>query len=170
MAKQTAKAQLLKDIRRERRRLEQNLSGLSAQDMSRPGVTGEWSVKDILAHLVAWERLLLEWYGAGLRGESPNTSPVGMSRKAMDALNQHIFEQNRERGLDDVLAEFHASFQEVLAVAETMPEEELFARGRFDWTGRWTLADYVAGNTCNHYAWANGQVRKWAVGLPRKRV
>lgn len=25
-------------------------------------------------------------------------------------------------------------------------------------------ADYIAGNTCNHYAWANGQFKKWASG------
>ncbi len=160
MAKQTSKGQLLNDIHTERRRLEKNLSILTAEDMQRTGVTGLWSVKDILAHLVAWEKLFLGWYSAGVRGCAPETAPVGMSQKTIDALNQQIYEKNRWRTLDDVLAEFYASYQETLAAIEAIPEEDMFARGRFSWTGRLTLADYIAGNTCNHYAWAKSQIKK----------
>ena len=53
MAKQTSKLQLLKDIQTERRRLEQSLSTWSDEELIRPGIVGEWSVKDLLAHLVA---------------------------------------------------------------------------------------------------------------------
>ncbi len=80
----------------------------------------------------------------------------------MDALNQQIYEENQDRSLDDILAEFHASYRQVVTVIVEIPEEELFVRGRFNWTGELTLADYIAGNTCNHYAWARSQIRKWA--------
>lgn len=162
MAKQTSKDQLLKDIRTERRRLEKNLSGLSAEEMTRRGVAGTWSVKDILAHLSAWEMLFLNWYSAGLQGRVPATLPVGMSQKAMDALNQQIYGKNRRRSLDEVLAEFHASHEIIVRVIETIPEEEMFTQGRFEWTGPLMLADYIAGNTCSHYAWAKSQIRKWS--------
>ncbi len=39
-----------------------------------------------------------------------------------------------------------------MAVIETIPEEDIFIQGRFHWIGGLTLADYIAGNTCNHYA------------------
>lgn len=29
-----------------------------------PGVVGDWPVKDVLAHLVAWEQMCLGWYEA----------------------------------------------------------------------------------------------------------
>jgi len=160
MAKQTSKLQLLKDIRTERRRLEKNLSVLTVEDMIRLGVTGTWSVKDILAHLVAWERLFLDWYNAGLRECSPAVTPVGMSQKAMDTLNQQIYEANQWRSLNDIFAEFHSSYQQIVNVIETIPEGDMFVQGRFNWTGKLTLADYIAGNTCNHYAWAKSQIRK----------
>ena len=162
MAKQTSKDQLLKDIRTERGRLEKNLSVLTPEDMIRPGVTGTWSIKDILAHLVAWEKQFLNWYNAGIQGRTPAVTPVGMCQKSMDALNQHIYAENRWRSLDDILAEFYATHQQIVTVIETIPEEEMFAHGRFPWTGNLTLADYIAGNTCNHYAWARSQVQKWA--------
>lgn len=34
---------------------------------------GAWSVHDILAHLLAWQRLLLDWYQAGRRGDKPES-------------------------------------------------------------------------------------------------
>jgi hypothetical protein len=169
MTKQTSKDQLLKDIRTERRRLEKTLFILSAEDMVQPGVTGAWSVKDILAHLTAWERLFLDWYSSGLHGSTSETTPVGMSQIRMDALNQQIYEQNRRRSLDDVLAEFHASYLEIVTVIEAISEEDMFLQGRFKWTGKWRLADYIAGNTCNHYAWAKSQIRKWTKGETKKR-
>jgi len=162
VAKQTSKDQLLKDIHTERRRLEKNLSALNADDMIQPGVTGVWSVKDILAHLVAWEKLFLDWYHNGVQGCAPVTTPVGMSHKAMDTLNQQIYEANQWRSLDDIIAEFHASYQQIVTVIETIPEGDLFVHGRFNWTGELTLVDYIAGNTCNHYAWAKSQIRKRA--------
>ena len=162
MAKQTSKEQLLKDIHTERRRLEKNLSVLSAEDMIQPGITGTWSVKDILAHLVAWERLFLDWYSTGVHAGTSDTTPVGMSQKSIDALNQQIYKKNKWRSLDDILAEFHTSYQEIMTIIEAIPEVEMFVHGRFPWTGTLTLADYIAGNTCNHYAWAKSQIRKRA--------
>ena len=41
-----------------------------------------------------------------------------------------------------------------------IPEEDMFSPGRYAWTGRLTLADYIAGNTCNHYRWAKTQIRR----------
>lgn len=162
MTKQTSKDQLLTDIHTERRRLEKSLSTLSAADMIRPGVAGVWSVKDILAHLVAWERLFLDWYHTGVQGCTPKTLPVSMGRKVIDTLNQQIYEKNQGRRLDDILAEFHTSYRQIVTLIEEIPEGDMFARGHFNWTGKLTLADYIAGNTCNHYAWAKFQIRKWA--------
>jgi hypothetical protein len=159
VAKQTSKDQLLKDIYTERRRLQNTLSSLSTEDMIEQVVFGAWSVKDLLAHLVAWERLFLDWYRTGVRGNLPETEPVGMSQNSINTLNQRIYEDNKWRSLDVILAEFHESFQEIATVIEAIPEEDLFIHGRYNWTGKLTLADYIAGNTCNHYAWAKSQIR-----------
>lgn len=162
MTKHTTKDQLLKDILTQHRRLEKTFSSLSADAMLQPGAVGTWSVKDLLAHLTAWEGLFLDWYACGVKGTSPSVSPVGMSRIAMHALNQHIYAQNQPRPLEDILADFHASYRQILSVIEAIPEADMFTPGRFSWTGKLTLADYIAGNTCNHDAWANTKIRKWA--------
>jgi len=72
MPKPISKAQAIDKLETERRRLEQNLAPLNENDMLRPGVVGEWSVKDVLAHLASWEQFFLDWYAADQRGEMPH--------------------------------------------------------------------------------------------------
>jgi hypothetical protein len=129
--------------------------------MAQPGVTGNWSATDTLAHIVAWEQLFLNWNRSGIQERTPGRPPVGMCQRAIDEPNQEIYENNRGRALEEIKAEFSASYQQILATIDEIPEKDMFARGRFSWTGRLTLADYIAGNTCNHYAWAKAQIRKW---------
>ena len=40
---------------RERGKLLAALNGLSEEEMARPGAVGRWSVRDVLAHILAWE-------------------------------------------------------------------------------------------------------------------
>jgi hypothetical protein len=160
MTKHKTKTELLDDIQVQRRRLQKSLDRLTRSEMLAPGVVGEWSVKDLLAHLTAWEKLFLSWYAAGLQGTVTAIVPVGMSKKDMDELNQQIYEENQARSLDEIQAEFVASYQRLWVTLQAMPEDEIFDNSRYTWTGRLTIADYIAGNTCNHYRWAKTQIKK----------
>jgi len=167
MSKQKSKTGILKRIKTEHRLLERDLAKFAEQDMARQGVVGEWSIKDVLAHLMAWERLLLDWYESGLRGVAPLVPPVGLGAREIAALNQQIYERYREWPLADVLAESHAMYLKTVATIEAIPQADMFAAGRFRWTGRLTLAKYIASNTYNHYAWARSKIRKWTPTLPK---
>lgn len=161
MAKQSSKTQLLADIKSEHQRLENYLELLKDDEMLTAGVVGSWSVKDLLAHLTAWEQLFLSWYRAGLTNASVRPSPVGMGRTAIDEINQRVYADNRDKPLAQVLEDFRQSYQQTLAEVESIPEEDIFGQQRFVWTGKHTLADYVTGNTCNHYRWAKDKIRQW---------
>jgi hypothetical protein len=152
---------VLQSIETERRRLESNLASLSNEEMTEPGVIGDWSVKDILAHLVDWEQRFLGWYQAGLRGEVPETPAPGLTWNDLDELNRRIYEQNRERSLQSVMQEFNRSYNQVLETVNAIPEEDIFPVGRYTWTGKGNLAGYILANTANHYRWAKTGIRKW---------
>jgi hypothetical protein len=152
---------ILDRIRTERRRLEENLAQMPAGEMETPGVVGEWSVKDVLAHLVDWERRFLGWYEAGRRGERPAVPAPGIGWGELDRLNRQIYEQNRRRALEEVVADFQASYRRVVAVIEAMPEEEMFAPGRYEWLGENALVGPILANTANHYRWAKNHIRAW---------
>jgi hypothetical protein len=71
------KEAIIERLHTERRRLEQKLAGLSPEEMTQPGVVGDWSVKDVLAHLADWEQMCLGWCAACDRGEKPETPAPG---------------------------------------------------------------------------------------------
>ena len=164
MTKHATKAGLLEDIRLQRSRLEKNLTSLTSEEMTRPGVTGEWSVKDIMAHLLDWEQRFLSWYQMGRRGETPQTPAPGLHWRQLDILNQRIYEQYKDIPIEEIQAKFESSYQEILALLEGLPEHELFTPGYYAWLNGECLADWAAANTCNHYYWAKTQVRKWMKG------
>jgi hypothetical protein len=49
------RAQVHDSLARERGKLLAALEGLSEGELTRPGAVGRWSVRDVLAHLLAWE-------------------------------------------------------------------------------------------------------------------
>lgn len=160
MPRATSKTDLLAAIAQERQALETLLRTLTPQQMVEPGVVGAWSVKDVLAHLVAWEQMVLGWYRAGLRGELPALPAPGYKWNQTPELNQMIYETHREQPLDEVVAHFYHSHQEIRKVIEGLSNEELFTAGHHAWTQKNTLGTYFVSATSSHYLWARKEIRK----------
>jgi uncharacterized protein (TIGR03083 family) len=159
MAKPATRIELLAETRAEREKLLTLLGSMTpAQLQASPG--SGWSPKDIVAHLAEWERMLFGWYEAGRRGEKPAVPAEGYSWANLAQLNDRIYGQFRDRPLEAVLADWRTTSQQLIALAEKAPEDELFGKGRHAWTGRATLADYVRGCGADHYSWARREIRK----------
>lgn len=99
MATVTSKAELLATLRAERVRWEALLAEVDGARMTEPGVEGEWSVKDAIAHITVYERWLVEWLGAARRGAAP--APPETARLELEARNARIFAENRARSSPD---------------------------------------------------------------------
>lgn len=128
--------------------------------MTLPGIMGNWSAKDVLAHLYEWQQMFLRWYEASLGGETPAVPAEGYKWSQIPALNQKIYETYRERPLAEVLADFRASHARTLALVETLSDETLTTPGLYPWMNKNALVAYLAANTSSHYAWARSGVRK----------
>ncbi|HEX6387217.1 MAG TPA: DinB family protein [Anaerolineae bacterium] len=72
-----SKEQLLKTLRAERQRWERLLAAVSEENMTQPGVAGHRSAKDVIAHVTAYKRWLVEWLQAALRHQFPAPSVAG---------------------------------------------------------------------------------------------
>lgn len=60
-----------------------------------------------------------------------------------------------------MLADFRDSYQEVRELVSGIPEDEMFAVGRYTWTGKGNLVGFIRANTFSHYRWAKTNIRKW---------
>ncbi len=154
MPRPTTKKGLLALARERHAALDAFLEGQKRAALNQTHPATGWSVKDVLAHLTAWEQMVLSWYLAGLRGEVPAIPAEGFTWAQLPALNARILRQFHNRSLARVLADYRASYAETMALIESISEAELFARGQFAWTGKHTLGDFFVSNTSSHYAWA----------------
>jgi hypothetical protein len=174
MGRRLRKLELLAEIRRERKALDSTLALLTPRQMTRAGVTrGGWSVKDVLAHLVEWQKMNLDWYAAGLRGEKPAMPAPGFTLRDLPRLNATIFRKHHGRSLAAVVQDYRAYHERVVALITTLPNRDLVTLGRFSWTGpSWTLSDYLRASTAAHYLWARTRIRRWwrAQGRPTGRA
>jgi hypothetical protein len=167
MPKPTSKDELLQASRQERSRLEDLLDAQTPEQLTTPGVVGAWSPKDVLAHLVEWEQMVLRWLATSQAGGQPAVPGEGYNWGQLPELNHQIYLQQRARSLPDVLADFHTSHQEVMARIESLPEETLFTPGLYPWMNNNILAAYFNSCTASHYRWACNEIRK---GLKRLEI
>ena len=124
-------------------RLEASLAGLSDEAML-DRVDDEWTRKDVLAHLEAWEQRVVELI-AKLRAGDPLAERV-----ETDQLNARFYRRDRDRSLADVRNSEVAAHGEVLAAIDAATEEELFDPSHFAWTEGEPLADWFRSNGDEH--------------------
>lgn len=164
MPRPTNKAQLLEVMQSEHDALDTMLAALTPEQMTSVSVTTQWSIKDVLAHLSAWEQLCLGWYKAGQRGQTPALPAEGFNWAQIPALNKQIFEAHHARPLAEVQQQYQASYRRIRKTVEALSEEELFTRQLYPWTNKNALGAYFISATSSHYTWARKEVRKCLKG------
>lgn len=93
--------------------------------MDEPGPMGEWSFKDLAAHLLGWrERTIgrVRALGEG-RGEPPEPWPADLGDD--DAVNLWMHARMSDRSVDDVLAAVDASYDQLATALAALPAEVL---------------------------------------------
>ncbi len=124
------KTELQERVRSAHEKLTAALDGLSEEQATRTGLTSEWSVRDALSHITAWE---IE--GARILSEiqSGTWQPQRFDNQTIDDFNARVVEERRARSLGEVREEFdaaHAGMEEMVAqlpdeVDETTPAYNL---------------------------------------------
>ena len=160
MPRPTSKSQLLEQAQVNYAKLQDLLGTLSPEEMVCAAIVGEWSVKDVLAHLLAWQQMALSWYRQGKAGKTPVTPSEDYTWREIPALNQAIYEAHKDWPLDNVTAQFEASHAEMLAEIETITNDDLFTPKVYAWTKSTTLGSYLTSATCSHYDWAHKEIRR----------
>ncbi len=155
------KAELLNDIRREHERLAKLVAQLGEDQLAAPGVVGDWSVKDILAHITAWDRLLPGWLEAARIGAHPKLPSEGYTWADEDKLNEAIYLQHKDEPLEQALADFSASYALVQREVDALSDEQLTDPQRYQWMHGKPLASLIATDSSEHYKDFADQIEQW---------
>ena len=110
-------------LQTERTRWNALLAQVSLDRLDVPGVEGEWSVKQLVAHLTWYEQAIVEGAQQALRpGPFTRRRPDGVG---MDAMNARIAQEASARSAADVLAEAEAVFGHLLELIAAVPQDLL---------------------------------------------
>jgi hypothetical protein len=110
--------------------------------MREPGPMGDWSFKDLAAHLLGWR----EWTIARLEAASASGGPQprepwpdGMDDP--DGINDWIQEQSADRSVPDVLQAIDRSYDRLAAALGALPEATLADPAAMPWLDGTAAAD-----------------------------
>jgi len=123
---------------------QQLLAGFSSEANQRSGTWEQWSLKDELAHIIAWQLNSLARIAAFIHAE-----PVP-DFNDFERLNRAIFDTNRDRSWAEIVAEGDRAFAEYAQIVESFSEEELSRPMRLSDREERSLAVQILGNGFEH--------------------
>jgi hypothetical protein len=95
------------------------------------------------SHLMGWQQRCMGWIRNG-GGDEPVFTEEGMA-----AYNAGVFEQHKDRTLEDVQRTFNATHDEIVSLIESMSPEVVAAPP--SWAAPIPLAAILSSNTDEHY-------------------
>lgn len=116
----------------------------------------DWSIKDEVAHLLAWQLISNERLEAAQNGRDPQfpawrTDPTDAGESpSIDQLNERIYALYRDTPWPEVYQTWQEGFQKLLALGEALPEEALLEVNRYAWLKDHALIEVLEGTYEHH--------------------
>jgi hypothetical protein len=119
------RSEFINELQQEYQQWQSLLEQIGPENMDQQGVTGHWSIKDIVAHLAGWRKRTVARLQAAQRGETDAPPPWDPQLTTDDEINAWIYESNRGRSVREVLDESDQVFRDLLTAIEGLPDEVL---------------------------------------------
>ena len=144
------KQQLLKRLEKAWAAIKESYAGLSDSQLMEPDVMGNWSVKDILAHVTTWEEEALKYLPLIITGGRP---PRYIQYGGIDAFNAQMTEQKQGLALSEVLKQLDETHRRLIDYIRSVPEEHFTRETRF--------RHRLRLDTYSHYPLHAKAIREW---------
>jgi len=123
------KKQLFKRIDQAWVALKASYEGLSPAEFLETGVTGTWSIKDIIAHVTWWEGEALTHLPMILEGRKPPKYSV--KHGGIDAFNAQMYETKKNLSISAVFQERDETHSRLLDFLAQIPLTQIKSETRF---------------------------------------
>lgn len=143
--------QLLKKLDKAWMEFKESYTALSDSQLTEPGVTDDWSVKDIIAHVTWWEEEALRHLPHISKGGRPPR--YSETYGGIDAFNAQMTELKRDLSLSDVLRQADETHRRLIDYIQSTPEAQFTRETRF--RRRLRLDTY------SHYPLHTRAIREW---------
>lgn len=133
----------------------ETLATLSTEQITAPNLPTNWSVKDEIAHLWAWQQRSIARLQAALSNREPvfpqwdpHIDPEDYDNT--DPINAWIYEAYREQPWPRVHQNWREGFLRFLELGAQISEKELLDAGRYTWLDDLPLAAILLGSYDHH--------------------
>jgi hypothetical protein len=126
-----------------------SIYGLSESELDMKGAVGDWSVKDVMAHIGRWEEICFDEMQKHLRGEQSTED----YRDAL-AYNDKWEAELQALSLQEVIERFETAHYRLFGLLSSLTPEQ--------WDG--LVRAWVRGSTWHHFEEHGEQIRAWRAG------
>ncbi len=135
------------------------LEAIPNEKLTVSGVAGEWSVKDIIAHIAWYEWWLAEF----ITTKTWPRLPEHLSSADTDERNNAYYQDQKEVPLETTLSNEWASHQALVEAVKGLSDAEYADQTLLGMpTGPgWSLAELIPASTIDHYRDHSRTIREW---------
>lgn len=135
---------------------EELLASQSDSQITARQLPSNLSIKDVIAHLFAWQQRSIARMEAALHDKEPDFTgfPAGLdpeSEDDLDQINAWIHETYLARPWSSVHRDWREGFQRLMELGEAIPEKDLLEAGRYPWIGGGPLSLILLGSYDHHH-------------------
>ncbi len=154
------KSELMTAIAREWQLLQNVIAKLDETKMTTPD-EGGWTPKDNLAHLTEWMNVLMGYHMDRRPRHEVLNLPEDVTKDwDFMVMNEALFERNRNRSTQDVLAELQRMYDELVKKLDATPFEDLLKPRHADDPEKRPVLLWVLGNTTEHFVEHRATIEK----------
>jgi hypothetical protein len=151
----TDKQHILDELAEIFNRWQSLIASLSVEQITAPDLPDGWSIKDVVAHMWAWQQASVARAEAALNDMEPNYPEWWQingpdPNEDIDRTNAHIYKINRDKPWVRVYADWKEQFSRYLELSKQIPEKDLFEAGRYAWMGSYALSASSMGSLDHH--------------------
>ena len=128
------KQQTIQFLKNNHQKLEKVINGLKENQMVKDSILTKWTVKDILAHISAWNLELIKATDELLNDQEPWF--INEKELTETKFNECETKKRKYWSLNQVLEEWQGSFEELIRKIESLSNNEWIYQTDFKWGGK----------------------------------
>ena len=149
------KEHILSALREQFNSWEELLGSLNEAQITAPKFDFDWSIKDVIAHLWAWQQISVARLEGGLRNREPEFPKWILSlgedwEEDADRVNALTFETNHEKSWSEIYQNWKNEFLRFLELGNEISERDLLDGDRYSWLKGYSLAFILVASYDHH--------------------
>lgn len=157
------KEHILAALREQYKRWDELLASMSEQQIIRPHLPSEWSTKDEISHLWAWQQRSIARVAAATLDREPDYPkwPPELDPSSddnTDKINAWIHETTRKDPWAKVYLDWKIGFLHFLELGEKITEKDLLDTGKYPWMRGSPIAFILLASYDHHQEHYDGSI------------